>query len=131
MELGSAIEGYVWRMLWRSSVYLATENDHGVMSCSSVALSSPYTSETPPPTILAQAASSDRSQQRMEEEEGSRNAGTESSRVICFPFNLLDQWSGAVVGKTDGAALPIYRGDPGAYGRGGWPAWQGRVRRVV
>jgi hypothetical protein len=95
-----------------------------VMSCSSVALSSPYTSETPPPTILAQAASSDRSQQRMEEEEGSRNAGTESSRVICFPFNLLDQWSGAVVGKTDGAALPIYRGDPGAYGRGGWPAWQ-------
>jgi hypothetical protein len=57
-----------------------------VMSCSSVALSSPYTSETPPPTILAQAASSQGSQERMEEEEGSRNAGTESSRVICFPF---------------------------------------------
>jgi hypothetical protein len=102
-----------------------------VMSCSSVALSSPYTYETPPPTILAQAASSDRSQERMEEEEGSRNAGTESSRVISFPFNLLDECSGAVVGKTGGSKVPIYRGDPGAYGRGGWPAWQGRVRRVV
>jgi hypothetical protein len=32
--------------------YLATENAHGVTSCSSVALSSPYASSTPPPAIF-------------------------------------------------------------------------------
>lgn len=31
--------------------YLATETDQGVMNWSSVALSSPYTSSTPPPTV--------------------------------------------------------------------------------
>jgi hypothetical protein len=32
--------------------YLATENAHGVTSCASVALSSPYASSTPPPAIF-------------------------------------------------------------------------------
>jgi hypothetical protein len=90
-----------------------------VMSCSSVALSSPYTSSTPPPDISPSSYYKLRSQKRTEEE-GLRNAGIEEGYFL--PFNLLDQRSPAVLEKG-GAAVPIYRGagagPPGREGGGG------------